>query len=145
MSLLFTPFGWPGVRIVGRLFASTFTAPAAFACVINVAGLVCSFVFFKERYAGLVDESKQQTSGHEKPRVLPRYDLVAVLIVHLVTFSQRFSFTNLETLSGPLGTSMFSWTREEITRNIAFAHGAVSLCTLLVNLLYFFVRNMEKM
>ncbi|KAI6221895.1 hypothetical protein M3Y99_01525800 [Aphelenchoides fujianensis] len=128
-GLLFTPFGWPGVRIVGHLFASTFTAPAAFACVINVAGLVCLFVFFEERYAGLVDESRLQASGQEKARVLPRYDVVAVLIVHLVTFSQRFSFTNLETLSGPLGTSLFSWTREEITRNIAFAHGAGTSCS----------------
>lgn len=46
---------------------------------------------------------------------MPRYDILALLLCHLTTFSQRFTFTNLETLNPPLGMLMFDWDKKQVT------------------------------
>ncbi|KAI6209813.1 hypothetical protein M3Y96_00260900 [Aphelenchoides besseyi] len=124
LQLLFTPFGYPGIQITGKLHLSTYTSPAICAMAINAIGLLCLYFCFEEQYAGIVDKSKLKSSEDKKIKVLPSYDVLAVFVVHLVTFAQRFSFTNLESISGPLGMAMFSWNKQETVEYIAIAHGA---------------------
>ncbi|KAI6204977.1 hypothetical protein M3Y94_00739800 [Aphelenchoides besseyi] len=143
LQLLFTPFGYPGIQLTGKLHLSTYTSPALCAMAINAIGLLCLYFCFEERYAGVVDKSTLKSNEDKKTKVLPSYDVLAVFVVHLVTFAQRFSFTNLESISGPLGMAMFSWNKQETVEYIAIAHGAVSLLTLLVNMAYFMFK-MEK-
>jgi hypothetical protein len=75
---------------------------------------------------------------------LPKYDLIAILVVHVTLFAQRFTFANIETLSGPIGQSIFAWTKADIVFYIGLAHSIVSMIALSVDFI-FVAFKMDKM
>lgn len=54
-QLLFTPFGFPGFRIIPGLHLSMYTAPALMACIMNALNALCIFTLFHEIYAGVIN------------------------------------------------------------------------------------------
>lgn len=151
IQLVFIPLGFPGVRLIGpfyiryklldiiRITFSIYTAPAYFSCLINVACLACLWILFDEKYAGLANTC----NNDEKSTSVPKYDLLALLLCHLTIFSQRLTFSTLETLNSPISMLMFGWNKTEVIRLVGLAHAAVSIIGLFVSIFYVLF-NMER-
>ena len=58
---MFTPLEHPGIRLLGGLTFSLYTAPGYLACLSNVGGLLLLHFLFRERYAGIVEEVEVET------------------------------------------------------------------------------------
>jgi ceroid-lipofuscinosis MFS transporter 7 len=115
-QLLFTPLDHPGIRFFDLLSFSLYTAPAYFACLMNIGGLVLLYFFFNEKYAGIIEEDPktddvedQSSIGAQPTPTLPPYDLVAILICHATRFCDMFVRTNLETLGSPFAMMVSSF------------------------------------
>jgi hypothetical protein len=61
-QLMFTPFGYPGFHVFGDFYLNTYTAPACFACLINLLGMVLIYTLFQEHYAGVDQVEKKEVS-----------------------------------------------------------------------------------
>jgi hypothetical protein len=60
LQLLFTPIGYPGLRIVNQLSISMYTSPAYAGCLMNLLGIILLMKFFEEKYAGLMNKVEVQ-------------------------------------------------------------------------------------
>ncbi|KAI6192057.1 hypothetical protein M3Y97_00294900 [Aphelenchoides bicaudatus] len=133
LQMAFTWSGYPGIKLMDNLLINMYTLPAVAACIINIVGLISLWLLFVERYSGLANEKTKGEVGHKK---LPKPDIVAVLIVHLTLFGQRFVFTNLETLLPVISQTVFGWKKAEVLFNLGMAHSILSMVALAVNLIF---------
>ncbi|KAI6173127.1 Major facilitator superfamily domain-containing protein 8 [Aphelenchoides besseyi] len=132
--VIFTSVGYPGWHIYGRFWLSMYTIPGVFACVINICGMIALWTLFVEDYAGLAPKTKRNNS--DETEKLPKYDLLAIFLVHVTIFSQRFTYVNLETLGPIIGQTVFSWTREQVVFRMGIAHSCLSFLALGINVLF---------
>lgn len=54
--MIFVPIGYPGWQLFNSFQLSMYTAPAIFACMVNVVAIFTMLFVFEERYAGLANE-----------------------------------------------------------------------------------------
>lgn len=54
MQLLFTWLNYPGYSLFGGFHLNMYTAPAYFACALNFFGALTLYLYFQEKYAGIV-------------------------------------------------------------------------------------------
>uniref|UniRef100_A0A183C112 MFS domain-containing protein n=1 Tax=Globodera pallida TaxID=36090 RepID=A0A183C112_GLOPA len=147
-QLLFTPFGYPGIRLFGlRNFSvSMYTAPAFMACAMNCVNAVCIRTMFAENYVGVHAEQQQKSDAStadnddNSASKLPPYDRRAALLCYGTRFTQMFVNTNLETLGAPLAMMMFAWTRADAVKYISIAQVAMSLLAFLTYVVFIVFR-----
>ncbi|KAE9550506.1 hypothetical protein FO519_006280 [Halicephalobus sp. NKZ332] len=139
LQLMFTPLGYPGFHLFGSLNINMYTAPAYFACLMNVVGAITLKFLFSENYAGLT-ERKAVTDSSDK---LPPYDVIAILVCYAARFTQMFISTNLETIGTPFSMMMFNWTEKQTVTFTAIAQGIVGIFTLVTYVAYIFFK-LEK-
>ncbi|CAJ0573371.1 unnamed protein product, partial [Mesorhabditis spiculigera] len=90
LQILFTPLGYPGVRLFWNFSANIYTGPAIMGILVNLF-----------------------SAEHERFFALPKYDIIGALICIFSRFVQMFVITNLETIGSPLTMTVFAWTREK--------------------------------
>lgn len=55
MQLLFTWLNYPGYSLFFGFHLNMYTAPAYFACAMNLFGAITLYLFFNEKYAGIIE------------------------------------------------------------------------------------------
>ncbi|KAH7723393.1 Protein F27D9.2 [Aphelenchoides avenae] len=100
-QFLFTPLTYPGVQLFTGMSFNMYTAPAYFACAINIFGAMALYFLFRENYAGIIEDNPtdcdKNNNGSKFSPGLPMYDIFAVLVCNVTRFTQMFVQTNLET------------------------------------------------
>uniref|UniRef100_A0A914Z4U3 Major facilitator superfamily (MFS) profile domain-containing protein n=1 Tax=Panagrolaimus superbus TaxID=310955 RepID=A0A914Z4U3_9BILA len=142
-QLIFTPLGYPGLRYL-NLGINIYTAPAYFACLMNVAGAFALYFLFKEVYAGVEASSSLSSSGSSREKEsqnhLPMYDTLAVITCYITRFTQMFVNTNLETIGSAFAMMMFGFSETKAVSFTAAAQGGVGILTFGVYLAYIFLK-----
>uniref|UniRef100_A0AC34GP51 Major facilitator superfamily (MFS) profile domain-containing protein n=1 Tax=Panagrolaimus sp. ES5 TaxID=591445 RepID=A0AC34GP51_9BILA len=140
-QLVFTPLGYPGLRYL-NMGINIYTAPAYFACFMNVAGALALYFLFKEVYAGVeASSSATSTSADKKSQNhLPMYDTLAVITCYITRFTQMFVNTNLETIGSAFAMMMFGFSETKAVSFTAAAQGGVGILTFGVYLAYIFLK-----
>uniref|UniRef100_A0AC35G7R1 Major facilitator superfamily (MFS) profile domain-containing protein n=1 Tax=Panagrolaimus sp. PS1159 TaxID=55785 RepID=A0AC35G7R1_9BILA len=146
-QLFFTPLGYPGLRYLS-LGINIYTAPAYFACLMNVAGAFALYFLFKEVYAGVETTpsssptaSTSSTDNNKNLRDhLPSYDTLAVITCYITRFTQMFVNTNLETIGSAFAMMMFGFSETKAVSFTAAAQGGVGILTFGVYLAYIFLK-----
>jgi hypothetical protein len=125
IQLLFTPIGYPGSHIFGKLWINMYTSPAISCCIINILCILGLQFFFVERYAGLANPDAK--SKDEKKVHVPKYDRVAITVCHMSRFVQLFAFTNLETIGTPFVMAIFALNSQQTVQSLSIAHSISGL------------------
>ena len=151
-QLLFSPLRYPGFGLTEHLKFNLYTAPAYFAIIANIFGILILFFCFEENYAGIVEDSTSETSdevlrSEESSNTdyenIPRFDWIAVCICLLTRFCQLFVHANLETIGSAFSMSMFNFTKTTAVQYMSAAQTGVGIFTLLTYVAYMFF-NLEK-
>ncbi|CAI5448598.1 unnamed protein product [Caenorhabditis angaria] len=105
ISAAFTPLGESGVHILG-IFINMYTGAAYLMCLICICAAIVMIIFFKEDYAGIVDEKL-----HEKDAmyIVPKYDLLPALVCIYLYMIVSMLATNIEVMATPLTTVLYDW------------------------------------
>ncbi|CAD5213064.1 unnamed protein product [Bursaphelenchus okinawaensis] len=144
-QLVFTPLGFPGFALLSqKLRFNLYTAPAYFACLMNIVGMSLLKYAFTEKYVGIVTTTKKvdSESDLEKQDVeevevkIPKYDQMAVVICYATRFVDVFVRTNLETLGSAFAMMMFSMNENESVTYNSAAQGFVGFLTFVTYVVY---------
>ncbi|KAI6172608.1 hypothetical protein M3Y98_00992300 [Aphelenchoides besseyi] len=154
-QLIFTPLAHPGYTILDYLTFHVYNSPAYLACLMNVVGLILLHFYFKETYAGIVEEeeddaknksiesdlnSEKMERGSPVPmphkQKLPDYDQIAVWVSYATRFADQFVRANLETLATAFAMMSFSYTEHLAVTRTSMAQGAVGAITFGVYIVY---------
>uniref|UniRef100_A0A7E4VD77 MFS domain-containing protein n=1 Tax=Panagrellus redivivus TaxID=6233 RepID=A0A7E4VD77_PANRE len=139
LQLIFTPLSYPGFKPSSGISINMYTAPAYFACLMNIAGMLALHFLFKENYAGIAEGNAKVKEG-EAPESIPMYDMIAFCICCFTRFTQMFINTNLETIGSPFAMMMFNWPEEKAVTVTAAAQGAVGVFTFVTYVAYIFFK-----
>uniref|UniRef100_A0A914HPF8 Major facilitator superfamily (MFS) profile domain-containing protein n=1 Tax=Globodera rostochiensis TaxID=31243 RepID=A0A914HPF8_GLORO len=128
-QLLFTPFDHPGIALVGghqyKVFLSMYTAPAFFACIVNLLSAICIKVLFCKSYA--VADVHQQNETADRNDALPKYDVFAAFLCYVTRFVQMFVYINFGSMGTAWAMTMFAWKRKEALKYFAIAQLFMSI------------------
>ncbi|CAI4229170.1 unnamed protein product [Auanema sp. JU1783] len=127
IQVAFTPIKYPGL-VAGRFHLDMYTAPAWFACVINILCLLFIFVFLEESYAGITEASGDEDSFF----AMPNYDKISVGVCVVTQFTLMFIITNLETVGSMYAKMMWAWTNEKAVTNIGILQATNGLFSVII-------------
>uniref|UniRef100_A0A0K0EZB2 MFS domain-containing protein n=1 Tax=Strongyloides venezuelensis TaxID=75913 RepID=A0A0K0EZB2_STRVS len=131
---MFAGISYPGYRIFSDVYFNLYTGPAFLACVMNILGMLVLYFFFHESYAGVIDDQKSNSKSNNVK--LPRFDILAVIIMNFTRFTQMFVQTNMETVSTSFSQIMFNWTATEAVKYGSIAQGALGAFSFVVYFAY---------
>jgi MFS family permease len=150
LQAAFAQIRYPGIPLFAGIHFNLYTAPILLAAVTSAIGiylLFCHFdgkmrirdipapVYTEDVTLGTTDEDKfleEPTKEEEKaPKNLPKYDVIAVIVLILVKITSELVILNLATVAPPYMMTAFEWTSEDtifFQTIIMFSIGTLSIC-----------------
>jgi MFS family permease len=150
LQAAFSQIKYPGFLLFAGIHFNLYTAPIVLAAVTSIVGIYLLFCHFDGRMRirdipapvytedptllttdedTFLEEDKS-IKDNAKPKNLPKYDVLAVIVLILVKVTSELVILNLATVCPPYMMTAFEWTSEDtiiIQTVLMFSIGALSI------------------